>query len=78
MPSAADRSGAAERLHSLSGVASFLQARQLARLAVAAEGALRNATGPASTALPLLDELALAITALEAFIDQIDAAAADA
>ena len=71
--SAGDLNGAADCLHGLCGVANMLQAQQLARLSAAAELALRDARGPAPTLQALLDELALAMSALEAFIAQFDA-----
>ncbi len=60
--SAADPKGAANVVHGLRGVASILQATEVARLAAELTGALRG--GHTDTVPPLLDELQFAINAL--------------
>jgi hypothetical protein len=73
---AADAKGAAGLLHGLSGMASLLQATKLARLAAAAEGALRDGK---AEAMPLLfEELQIAMRALGASVDQLETIWADA
>jgi two-component system sensor histidine kinase/response regulator len=74
--SAADAKGAISLLHGLSGMASILRATELARLTVAAEGALLDGY---TQGLPgLFDELQDAVRTLEVSIDQIEAMSADA
>jgi PAS domain S-box-containing protein len=72
----ADAAGAAGLLHGLSGMASLLQATELARLAAAAEGALLD--GRTEAMPPLFDELQVAMRTLEASIDQLETLWADA
>ena len=67
---AADLVGAGELLHDLCGLAHLLQASQLANLSGATEAAIRQ--GRTEAVLPLLDELQLAMHALEEFIELFD------
>ena len=63
--------GAAGLLHGLSGMASLLQATELARLTATTEGALRDGS---TDALPLLfDELQAAMHTVEASVDRLEA-----
>ena len=73
---AEDPDGAIRVLHGLSGVASILQATELARLAAAAERALLDGN---SEAMPrLFDELQAAMHTFVASVDQLEALWADA
>jgi two-component system sensor histidine kinase/response regulator len=63
-------------LHGLSGVASLLQAKALARMAATAEGALRD--GNAEVMPILFDELQAAMLALSESIHEFEAIQADA
>ena len=65
-----DINGAAEILHGLHGIANLLQTPNLARLAAAIGTALRNRH--ADTVPALLDELQLALHALDEFIERFD------
>jgi two-component system sensor histidine kinase/response regulator len=73
---AQDPDGAIRLLHGLSGVASILQATELARLAGAAESALSDGK---TQELPFLfDELQAAMRALKESVDQLEALWMDA
>lgn len=67
----ADLKGAAQLIHGLRGMASVLQATELARVATATAGALRN--GHVETVPTLLEELQSAMRALAESINQFDA-----
>ena len=67
-----DRQRAAGLVHDLCGMASMVRAMEMAHLAAATEGAI----GKEDQVPALLDELDLAMSALAASIDQIDALAA--
>ena len=70
---AGDAGGAARLVHDMCGVAGFLQATALARLAAATEDALRN--GRAEALPRLFDELQAAMHALETSVDRHEAMA---
>jgi len=63
---------AARLVHDMRGVAAFMQARELARVAAAAEGGLRDGTVDAHS--PLFDELETVMRDLKAVIDQFETA----
>jgi signal transduction histidine kinase/CheY-like chemotaxis protein len=72
----ADWEGAARLVHGLRGMASLLQATDVARLTAAIATGLRR--GQEKGMLPLFDELQIAIQALGKSIDQFDAIGAGA